>query len=65
MSDFINVSHYKATILLFVFSGLAIMYCDYKKYDLLGMIKEKKVARFLAWINITIAALMFILGVIY
>ncbi|WP_425393291.1 CLC_0170 family protein [Cohnella laeviribosi] len=46
-------------------SGLAILYFDVKRYKMLGMKKEKKVALILAYFNITITVLMFIVQLVY
>ena len=65
MYNFINASHYYYIVLAFFLSGLAILFLDVKRYNILGEEKEKKRVLFLVWFNIIIAILMFLTGLAY
>ncbi|OMF38100.1 hypothetical protein BK133_02970 [Paenibacillus sp. FSL H8-0548] len=58
--DVFFASYLKYAIPLLLVSGLLILALDIKHFELTKMIKEKKVSRFLGWLNIMIACFLFV-----
>lgn len=63
MNSMTNDIHY--VVFLFLVTGLLILYFDVKGYDMAGMTREKKTARVLGWVNVSLGIFMFVVNWIY
>lgn len=61
----IYYGYIKYIIILFIISALFILRFDVKLYDREKMKREKKVARFIGWLNLTLGGLMYVLNWAY
>lgn len=52
-------------VILFLMTGLLILNIDVKGYDMAEMPKEKKVARVLGWINVSLGLIVFLINGLY
>jgi hypothetical protein len=49
-----SIGYLSFTIFLLIVSGIGMLLLDVKVYELDGMQKERKAARFLGWLNIVL-----------
>jgi hypothetical protein len=54
------IGYINYSVVIFIVSGLLLLYFDVTGYGIQEMKKEQKVARILGWVNVSLGSLMFI-----
>ncbi|MEW9673710.1 CLC_0170 family protein [Ammoniphilus sp. 3BR4] len=65
MSTAIYIGYLHYVVLFFFATGGLILYFDVTGYGMQDMQKEKKVASFLGWVNVSFGALTFVTNWVY